>query len=101
VQHACGRAASTSTNLFNVSKGNQMSAETDVALMMELEGKIDQRIKDTMYQIMTGSKPLAPADNNLVISNMTYAVRSHLLNDNYFILELAKRIGQKMTNIQY
>lgn len=76
-----------------------MSAETDVALMMELEGKIDQRIKDTMLEAMSQIKPTAHADNYGIQSATAQAVKTVLLSDNYFITELAKRIGQKMQNI--
>lgn len=76
-----------------------MSAETDVALMMELEGKIDQRIKDTMLRVMSQITPTAHADNYGIQVATAQAVKTVLLSDNYFITELAKRIGQKMQNI--
>lgn len=78
-----------------------MSAETDVALMMELEGKIDQRVKGVVYEVVTGAKPTAHVDNSQVVANIAHAIRSHLINDPGFISELTKRIGQKMQNIPY
>ena len=76
-----------------------MSAETDVALMMELEGKIDQRIKDTVYHALLGSAAVHPVDTPMMQYAAAQAVKTVLLSDNYFITELAKRIGQKMQNI--
>lgn len=78
-----------------------MSAETDVALMMELEGKIDQRIKDTMYETLLGREAASTVDNQMVHYAAAQAVKTVLLSDSYFITELTKRIGQKMQNIQY
>lgn len=78
-----------------------MSAETDVALMMELEGKINQRIKDVVYETMTGSQPTAYTSNSNIQYAMAQGIKNSLLNDSYFITELAKRIGHKMQNIQY
>ena len=78
-----------------------MSAETDVALMMELEGKINQRIKDVMYESMVGYTPTVPATTPNIQYAMAQGVKNSLLNDSSFVMELAKRIGQKMQNIQY
>ena len=78
-----------------------MSAETDVALMMELEGKINQRITDVVYEAMTGIKPTTPATTSNIQYAMAQGIKNSLLNDPSFVMELAKRIGQKMQNIQY
>lgn len=78
-----------------------MSAETDVALMMELEGKINQRIKDVVYETMTGSQPSAYVTNSNIQYAMAQGIKHSLLNDTSFVMELAKRIGQKMQNINY
>jgi hypothetical protein len=78
-----------------------MSAETDVALMMELEGKINQRIKDVLYESVVGYIPTSPAANSNIQLAIAQGVKTSLLNDTGFITELTKRIGQKMQNIQY
>lgn len=78
-----------------------MSAETDIALMMELEDKIDQRIRTTLYESALGSKVAHRVDTGMIQYAIAHGVKNQLLNDNYFIMELAKRIGQKMQNLQY
>ena len=78
-----------------------MSAETDVALMMELEGKINQRIKDVLYESVVGYVPTAAATTPNIQYAIAQGVKNSLLNDTGFVTELARRIGQKMQNIQY
>ena len=78
-----------------------MSAETDVALMMELEGKINQRIKDVMYESVIGYTPTVPSTTSNIQYAIAQGVKNSLLNDSSFVTELAKRIGQKMQNINY
>ena len=78
-----------------------MSAETDVALMMELEGKINQRIKDVLYESVLGYIPTAPATTPNIQYAMAQGIKNSLLNDSHFVTELAKRIGHKLQNIQY
>ena len=78
-----------------------MSAETDVALMMELEGKINQRIKDVMYESVIGYTPTVPSTTSNIQYAIAQGVKNSLLNDSSFVMELTKRIGQKMQNIPY
>ena len=78
-----------------------MSAETDVALMMELEGKINQRIKDVMYESVIGYTPTVPSTTSNIQYAIAQGVKNSLLNDSSFVAELTKRIGQKMQNIPY
>ena len=78
-----------------------MSAETDVALMMELEGKINQRIKDVLYESVIGYTPTVPSTTSNIQYAIAQGVKNSLLNDSSFVAELTKRIGQKMQNIPY
>jgi len=78
-----------------------MSAETDVALMVELEEKIDQRIRDGMYKAINGYENLAPTSAVLVQTAIASSVKANILSDNAFITELTKRIGQKMQYMPY
>jgi hypothetical protein len=78
-----------------------MSAETDVALMMELEGKINQRIKDVLYESVIGNTPTVPSTTANIQYAIAQGVKNSLLNDTGFVTELARRIGHKMQNIQY
>jgi len=78
-----------------------MSAETDVALMMELEGKINKRIKDVMYESVIGYTPTVPSTTSNIQYAIAQGVKNSLLNDSSVVAELTKRIGQKMQNIPY
>ena len=75
-----------------------MSAETDVALMVELEEKIDQRMRDAIYRAMNGYTNAAPVSAGLAQAAVANAVKTSLLNDTAFLTELTKRIGQRMQN---
>ena len=82
-----------------------MSAETDIALMVELEEKIDQRIRDGVYKAINGdtrSFPSTfPVSDAMLQSAVAGSVKTYILNDNVFLTELAKRIGQRMQYLQY
>ena len=78
-----------------------MSAETDVALMVELEDQINQRIRDGLYTAMNGYTNSGPISAVMAQSAVANAVKANILSDNGFITELTKRIGQKMQYITY
>jgi hypothetical protein len=75
-----------------------MSAETDVALMVELEDQINQRIRDGIYRAMNGYTNSGPISPNMAQSAVANAVKNNILNDTAFLTELTKRIGQRMQN---
>jgi len=76
-----------------------MSTETDVALMVELEEKIDQRIRESMYKAINGYTTASPVSTTMMQSAIAVSVKSSILNDNVFLTDLAKRIGQRMQNM--
>jgi len=76
-----------------------MSAETDVALMVELEEKIDQRIRDSMYKAINGYTTASPVSTTMMQSAIAVSVKASILNDSVFLTDLAKRIGQRMQNM--
>lgn len=76
-----------------------MSTETDVALMVELEEKIDQRIRDSMYKAINGYTTASPVSTTMMQSAIAVSVKSSILNDSVFLTDLAKRIGQRMQNM--
>jgi hypothetical protein len=76
-----------------------MSTETDVALMVELEEKIDQRIRDSMYKAINGYTTASPVSTTMMQSAIAVSVKASILNDNVFLTDLAKRIGQRMQNM--
>ena len=78
-----------------------MSAETDVALMVELEEKIDQRIRDGLYIAMNGYTNASPVSASMVQLAVARSVKDSILSDTVFIAELTRRIGQKMLNVTY
>lgn len=78
-----------------------MSAETDVALMVELEEKIDQRIRDGLYTAMNGYTNASPVSAIMAQTAVASIVKERILSDNVFITELTKRIGQRMQYLQY
>lgn len=78
-----------------------MSAETDVALMVELEDQINQRIRDGLYTAMNGYTNASPVSAIMAQSAVANAVKASILSDNGFITELTKRIGQKMQYMPY
>ncbi len=78
-----------------------MSAETDVALMVELEDQINQRIRDGLYIAMNGYTNASPVNAGMVQAAVASAVKNNILNDTGFIAELTRRIGQKMQNVTY
>jgi hypothetical protein len=73
-----------------------MSTETDVALMVELEEKINQRIQNGIYAAMNGHQPASQVSAEIVQAAVANLVKHRILNDNVFLTELAKRIGQRM-----
>ncbi len=75
-----------------------MSAETDVALMVELEEKIDQRIQDAMYKAINGYATASPVSTAMMQSAIAISVKASILNDTVFLTDLTKRIGQRMQN---
>jgi hypothetical protein len=75
-----------------------MSAETDVALMVELEEKIDQRVRDGVYKAIYGFTSSSPVSASMVQSAVANAAKTQILNDTAFLTELTKRIGQRMQN---
>ena len=75
-----------------------MSAETDVALMVELEAKIDQRILDSLHKAMNGYTNPSPASAAMVQAAVASSVKTYILNDTAFLTELTRRIGQRMQN---
>ena len=75
-----------------------MSAETDVALMVELEEKIDQRIRDAMYTAINGYTTASPVSTTMMQSAIAISVKASILSDNVFLTDLTKRIGQRMQN---
>jgi hypothetical protein len=78
-----------------------MSAETDVALMVELEEQINQRIRDGMYKAINGYATASPVSNTLIQLAVASSVKASILSDNVFITDLAKRIGQRLQYLQY
>ena len=78
-----------------------MSAETDVALMVELEEQINQRIRDGIYTAINGYTNASPVSAGMVQSAVANSVKTSILNDTVFIAELTRRIGQKMLNVTY
>lgn len=78
-----------------------MSAETDVALMVELEEKIDQRIRDAMYKAINGCATASPVSTTMMQSAIAISAKNSILNDNVFIADLTRRIGQKMQTVMY
>ena len=78
-----------------------MSAETDVALMVELEEQINQRIRDGIYTAVNGYTNASPVSAGMVQSAVATSVKTSILNDTVFIAELTRRIGQKMQNVTY
>lgn len=78
-----------------------MSTETDVALMVELEEKIDQRIRDSMYKAINGYTTASPVSTTMMQSAIAVSVKTSILNDNVFIADLTRRIGQKMQTVMY
>ena len=75
-----------------------MSAETDVALMVELEEKINQRILDSLHKAMYGYTSSSPVNAAMVQAAVANAAKTQILNDTAFLTELTKRIGQRMQN---
>jgi hypothetical protein len=78
-----------------------MSAETDVALMVEIEDKIDQRIRDSLHKAMYGYTSSSPVSAAMAQAAVASSVKNNILNDTGFIAELTRRIGQKMQNVTY
>jgi hypothetical protein len=75
-----------------------MSAETDVALMVELEDQINQRIRDGLYTAMNGYTNASPVSAAMAQAAVASSVKTYMLNDTAFLTELTKRIGQRMQN---
>ena len=78
-----------------------MSAETDVALMVELEEQINQRIRDGIYTAINGYTNASPVSASMVQSAVASSVKTSILNDNVFIADLTRRIGQKLQTVMY
>ena len=82
-----------------------MSEETDIASMAELEDKITQRIREQIrmmaegYEHPLGSLPRALCGPAASYTTLVLNTRMQLLNDQSFITELTKRIGQRMNQI--
>ena len=83
-----------------------MSTEQeDAVLLLELEEKITQRIREQIRMMAEGvavptgtyaQVSCAPAS---VLSTLVANIKFNLLNDAHFIAELTKRIGQKMATV--
>ena len=78
-----------------------MSAKTDVALMVELEEQINQRIRDGIYTAINGYTTASPVSAAMAQAAVANSVKANILSDTGFIAELTRRIGQKMQNVTY
>ena len=78
-----------------------MSTETDVALMVELEEQINQRIQNGIYTAINGYITASPVSATMVQTAIASSVKANILSDTGFIAELTRRIGHKMQNVTY
>jgi len=82
-----------------------MSTEQeDAVLLLQLEEKITRRIRSQIRSMVDGSSSSAQL-NDVLLDPATMQIalvqniKSALLNDSYFVTELTKRIGQRMSQI--
>lgn len=80
-----------------------MVDEADVTLMVELEEKITQRIRKELFVSVANFPPLNP--DNIKASEVNNAllmlIRGAVINDQWTVTELTKKIGAKMSNVNY
>lgn len=83
-----------------------MSTEQeDAVLLLELEEKITQRIREQICMMAlgteaaTGSYTPAACAPASTLSTLVSNIKFNLLSDSHFIAELTKRIGQKMATV--
>ena len=79
-----------------------MSTEQeDIALLFELEKKIEQRIREQIYFVIWGMEAPAGSVSSVSLNapDLRISLRNMLVNDPGFVTELTKKIGAKMTNI--
>lgn len=84
--------------------------QEDAAMLLELQEKITDRIRgqirlmiDSAYGTLSTPQPYNASllDPGVMNNALMQNIRQQLLNDSYFITELTKRIGQKMTTLPY
>lgn len=81
-----------------------MSTEQeDAVLLLELEEKITRRIRAQIRAVVDNIENASELHDSMLTPGVMYGtllqnIRHHLLNDAYFVTEMTKRIGQKMSN---
>lgn len=79
-----------------------MSTEQeDAVLLLELEEKITNRIREQIFAVANKAAPVAGTTTavDLRPDMLHRALAFSLLNDPVFMTEVTKRVGQRMTNI--
>jgi hypothetical protein len=79
-----------------------MSTEQeDAAMLLELQEKITRRIREQIISAIDGVAPLPGtiSEEELTAFAMQDRLMRSLVNNPAFVIEMTKRIGQKMNNI--
>lgn len=79
----------------------ESNSDANTAMMLELEEKITRRIREQIFAVMNGVEPEPGTASayDLSIAGLRLAMQRGLLNDQYFIRELVRVVGQKMASI--
>lgn len=80
-----------------------MSTEQeDAAMLLGLEQKITHRIREQILGAFAGvDYDIGSTTNPLTSSTLKLQMQNTLINDPYFITEIARKIGGKLTNVNY